>query len=116
VTRSTRGTRTSSPTTPEEEPIPTDDTPVAAVQQATSALRAGTCLRELDPRDLALLGVEARGLVEQLVDLLQSVDRASTDPHDPHTRDLGTLRERLSSALAPADVVAGDPRDGAVPG
>ncbi|MEJ2890429.1 hypothetical protein [Actinomycetospora aeridis] len=93
----------------------TDDTPVVAVRQATSALRAGTVARELDAQDLALLGVEARGLVEQLVDVLQSVDRATTDPRDPHTRDLGTLRERLASALAPVDVAAGDPRDGVGP-
>lgn len=90
----------------------TDDTPVVAVRQATAALRAGTVTRELDAQDLALLGVESRALVEQLVDVLQSVDRATTDPQDPHTRDLGTLRGRLASALAPVDVVAGDPRDG----
>ena len=90
----------------------TDDTPAVAVRQATAALRAGTVTRELDAQDLALLGVEARALVEQLVDVLQAVGHATTDPHDPHTRDLGTLRQRLASALAPVDVTAGDPRDG----
>ncbi|MFC5141340.1 hypothetical protein ACFPK1_24090 [Actinomycetospora rhizophila] len=89
-----------------------DDTPVVAVREATAALRAGTVTRDLDAEDLALLGVEARALVEQLVDVLQSVDRATTDPQDPHTRDLGSLRGRLASALAPVDVTAGDPRDG----
>ncbi|MEJ2860393.1 hypothetical protein [Actinomycetospora flava] len=89
-----------------------DDTPVVAVRQATSALRAGTVTRDLDGQDLALLGIEARALVEQLVDVLQSVDRTTTDPRDPHTRDLGALRARLASALAPVDVAAGDPRDG----
>lgn len=89
-----------------------DDTPVVAVRQATSALRAGTVTRELDTQDLAMLGVEARALVEQLVDVLQGVDRATTDPRDPHTRDLGTLRHRLAAALAPVDVAAGDPREG----
>jgi hypothetical protein len=87
-----------------------DDTPVVAVRQATAALRAGTVTRALDSDDLGLLGAEARGLVEQLVDVLQSVDRATTDPRDPHTRDLSSLRERLASALSPVDV-AGDPRD-----
>jgi hypothetical protein len=90
----------------------TDDTPVVAVRQATSALRAGTVTREPDAQDLAMLGIEARALVEQLVDILQNVDRATTDPQDPHTRDLGTLRRGLTSALAPVDVTAGDPRDG----
>ncbi|MDD7938905.1 hypothetical protein PHK61_10795 [Actinomycetospora lutea] len=89
-----------------------DDTPVVALRQATSALRAGTVTRELDAEDLGMLGVEARALVEQLLDVLQSVDRATTDPRDPHTRDLGTLRRRLASALAPVDVASGDPRDG----
>jgi hypothetical protein len=87
-----------------------DDTAVVAVRQAISALRAGTVTRAPDPQDLALLGAEARALVEQLVDLLQGVDRATTDPRDPHTRDLSTLRERLATALSPVDV-AGDPRD-----
>jgi hypothetical protein len=87
-----------------------DDTPVVAVRQATAALRAGTVTRALDSDDLGLLGAEARGLVEQLVDVLQSVDRATTDPRDPHTRDLSSLRERLAGALRPVDV-AGDPRD-----
>ena len=87
-----------------------DDTAVVAVRQAISALRAGTVTRAPDPQDLALLGAEARALVEQLVDVLQSVDRATTDPRDPHARDLNTLRERLATALAPVDV-AGDPRD-----
>ena len=40
-----------------------DDTPVVAVRQATSALRAGTVTRELDSQDLGLLGIEARALV-----------------------------------------------------
>ena len=88
-----------------------ESTPVVAVRQATSALRAGTVTRSLDGEDLGLLGTEARALVEQLVDVLQSVDRATADPHDPHTHDLSTLRERLAAALAPSDV-AGDPRDG----
>ena len=87
-----------------------DDTPVVAVRQATAALRAGTVTRALDSDDLGLLGAEARGLVEQLVDVLQSVDRTTTDPRDPHTRDLNSLRERLAGALRPVDV-AGDPRD-----
>ncbi|WP_433036907.1 hypothetical protein [Actinomycetospora sp. CA-053990] len=87
-----------------------DDTPVVAVRQATAALRAGTVTRALDSDDLGLLGAEARGLVEQLIDVLQSVDRATIDPRDPHTRDLSSLRERLASALRPVDV-AGDPRD-----
>ncbi len=87
-----------------------DNTPVVAVRQATAALRAGTVTRALDGDDLGLLGAEARGLVEQLVDVLQSVDRATTDPREPHTRDLNSLRERLASALRPIDV-AGDPRD-----
>lgn len=87
-----------------------DDTPVTAVRRATAALRAGTVTRALDPDDLGLLGAEARALVEQLVDVLQGVDRATTDPRDPHTRDLNSLRERLAHALAPVDV-AGDPRD-----
>ena len=87
-----------------------DDTPVVAVRQATAALRAGTVTRALDGDDLGLLGAEARGLVEQLVDVLQSVDRATVDPRDPHTRDLNALRERLAGALRPIDV-AGDPRD-----
>lgn len=93
-----------------------DDTPVVAVRQATSALRAGTVTRELDSQDLGLLGIEARALVEQLVDVLQSVDRTTTDPRDPHTRDLGSLRARLASALAPVDVSTGDPRDGVADG
>jgi hypothetical protein len=87
-----------------------DDTPVVAVRQATAALRAGTVTRALETDDLGLLGAEARALVEQLVDVLQSVDRATTDPRDPHTRDLNALRERLAAALSPVDV-AGDPRD-----
>jgi len=87
-----------------------DDTPVVAVRQATAALRAGTVTRALDGDDLGLLGAEARGLVEQLIDVLQSVDRTTTDPRDPHTRDLNSLRERLACALRPVDV-AGDPRD-----
>jgi hypothetical protein len=87
-----------------------DDTAVVAVRQAISALRAGTVTRSPDPDDLAVLGAESRALVEQLVDLLQSVDRATTDPRDPHTRDLRALRERLATALAPVDA-AGDPRD-----
>ncbi|GAA4885303.1 hypothetical protein [Actinomycetospora straminea] len=88
-----------------------DDTPVVAVRQAISALRAGTVTRPLDTEDLAMLGIEARALLEQLVDVLQSVDRATTDPRDPHNRDLATLRERLSGALAPGPFT-GDPRDG----
>lgn len=87
-----------------------DDTPVVAVRQATAALRAGTVTRALDGDDLGLLGAEARGLVEQLVDVLQSVDRTTIDPRDPHTRDLNSLRERLAGALRPVDV-ADDPRD-----
>lgn len=87
-----------------------DDTAVVAVRQAISALRAGTVTRGPAPEDLAMLGAESRALVEQLVDLLQSVDRATTDPRDPQTRDLGALRERLAAALSPVDV-AGDPRD-----
>lgn len=87
-----------------------DDTPVVAVRQAVAALRAGTVTRALDGEDLGQLGAEARALVEHLIDVLQSVDRATTDPRDPHTRDLNALRERLASALAPVDV-AGDPRD-----
>jgi len=87
-----------------------DDTTVVAVRQAISALRAGTVTRAPDPEDLAVLGAEARALIEQLVDLLQSVDRTTTDPRDPHTRDLGALRERLAGALSPVGV-AGDPRD-----
>ncbi|GAA4939126.1 hypothetical protein EV188_101991 [Actinomycetospora succinea] len=89
-----------------------DDTPVVAVREAITALRAGTVTRELDGRDLAMLGTEARALVEQLVDVLMSVDRATTDPRDPHTRDLESLRSRLATALAPVDVAGGDPRDG----
>ena len=87
-----------------------DDTPVVAVRQAISALRAGTVTRALDAEDLGLLGAEARALVEQLVDVLQSVNRAAADPKDPHTRDLGAFRQRLATALAPIDVT-GDPRD-----
>ena len=78
-----------------------DDTPVVAVRQATAALRAGTVTRALDSDDLGLLGAEARGLVEQLVDVLQSVDRATADPRDPHTRDLNSLRERLAQRPPP---------------
>jgi hypothetical protein len=89
-----------------------DDTPVVAVRQALSALRAGTVTRPLDREDLGLLGTEARALVEQLVDVLQSVDRATTDPRDPRTHDLATLRERLSGALRPSGADIGDPRDG----
>jgi hypothetical protein len=89
-----------------------DDTPVVAVRQALAALRAGTVTRPLDREDLGVLGTEARALVEQLVDVLQSVDRATTDPRDPHTHDLATLRERLSGALTPSGVAIGDPRDG----
>jgi hypothetical protein len=89
----------------------TDDTPVVAIRQACAALRAGTVTRALDSEDLGLLGTEARTLVEQLVDVLQSVDRATTDPRDPHTHDLSTLRERLAGALAPSGV-GGDPRAG----
>ena len=63
-----------------------DDTPVVAVRQATAALRAGTVTRALDSDDLGLLGAEARSLVEQLVDVLQSVDRATTDPRPAHPR------------------------------
>lgn len=88
-----------------------DDTPVVAVRQAISALRAGTVTRALATEDLALLGTEARALVEQLVDVLQSVDRATLDPRDPNTHDLSRLRERLAAALAPTGV-GGDPRDG----
>jgi hypothetical protein len=88
-----------------------DDTPVVAVRQAAAALRAGTVTRALDGEDVGLLGTEARALVEQLVDVLQSVDRATTDPRDPHTHDLSTLRHRLAEAIAPSDV-AGDPREG----
>lgn len=92
-----------------------DDTPVVAVRQAIAALRAGTVTRALDTEDLGLLGTEARALVEQLVDVLQNVDRATLDPRDPHTRDLNTLRERLADALAPSGV-GGDPRDGVATG
>jgi hypothetical protein len=88
-----------------------DDTPVVAIRQACAALRAGTVTRPLDSEDLGLLGTEARALVEQLIDVLQSVDRATTDPSDPHTHDLSTLREHLAAALAPSGV-GGDPRDG----
>ncbi|PVZ14367.1 hypothetical protein [Actinomycetospora cinnamomea] len=87
-----------------------DDNAVVAVRQAVSALRAGTVTRSPASEDHAVLGAESRALVEQLVDLLQTVDRATTDPRDPHTRDLSTLRERLATAVAPVDV-AGDPRD-----
>lgn len=88
-----------------------DDTPVVAIRQAISALRAGTVTRALDTDDLGSLGTEARALVEQLVDVLQSVDRATTDPRDPHTHDLATLRERLAAALVPSGVGGDDPRD-----
>ena len=87
-----------------------DETPVVAIRQAIAALRAGTVTRPLDREDLGLLGTESRALVEALVDVLQGVDRATTDPRDPHTHDLATLRERLAGALVPSGLV-GDPRD-----
>jgi hypothetical protein len=90
----------------------TDDTPVVAIQQAIAALRTGTVVRPLDAEDLGALGTEARALVEQLVDVLQSVDRATADPRDPRIHDLATLRERLSGALVPSGAGIGDPREG----
>jgi hypothetical protein len=83
-----------------------DDTTLHAVRQATDALSSGAVERAPAPEDMGLLGQEARALVEQLIDLLHGVDRATPDANDPRTRDLRDLRTRLSTALRPADIAA----------
>ncbi len=83
-----------------------DDMLLHAVRQATDSLRTGSVVRTPDTGDMGLLGQESRALVEALIDLLHSVDRAAADAQDPRTRDLRDLRTRLATALRPADVTA----------
>ena len=80
-----------------------DETPVVAVRQAISALRAGAVTAPPDDESLGALGHESRALVEQLIDVLQDVHRVMTDPQDPRARDLAALRERLAGAVGPTD-------------